>query len=143
MPTIDCGHGNGRRNRLPHLAGSIVWRSRWGRRFRLPVEADFHRPSKSRKRLCTPGNRQPTTVCVVEWGSHLMTAVSPQEIVSAHSPDSDDAFMFYGLATKKVRSSKVTFRHILEDIESLNRHAMEGQYDLSAISYHAYPYVAD
>src|SRR5439155_23214452 len=55
MPTIDCGHGNGRRNRLPHLAGSIVWRSRWGRRFvRLPVEADFHRSSKSRKRLCTP-----------------------------------------------------------------------------------------
>src|SRR5881409_1375063 len=43
MPTIDCGHGNGRRNRLPHLAGSIVWKSRWGRRFRLPVEADFHR----------------------------------------------------------------------------------------------------
>ena len=33
MPTIDCGHGNGKRNRLPHLAGSIVWRSRWGRRF--------------------------------------------------------------------------------------------------------------
>src|SRR5437899_1213215 len=33
MPTLDCGHGNGRRNRLPHLAGSIVWRSRWGRRF--------------------------------------------------------------------------------------------------------------
>ena len=72
-----------------------------------------------------------------------MTAVLPQEIVSAHSPDSDDAFMFYGLATKKVRSSKVTFRHVLEDIESLNRHAMEGRYELTAISYHAYPYVAD
>src|ERR1019366_5993518 len=67
----------------------------------------------------------------------------PREIVAAHSPDSDDAFMFYGLATKKVRSSKVTFRHVLEDIESLNRKAMEGLYDLSAISYHAYPYVAD
>src|SRR5207249_3627765 len=52
----DCGHWNGRRNRLPHLAGSIVWRSRWGRRFRLPGDADFHRPSKSRKRLCTPRN---------------------------------------------------------------------------------------
>jgi 1,4-dihydroxy-6-naphthoate synthase len=72
-----------------------------------------------------------------------MPAVLPQEIVSAHSPDSDDAFMFYGLATKKVRSSKVTFRHVLEDIESLNRHAMEGKYELTAISYHAYPYVAD
>jgi len=72
-----------------------------------------------------------------------MTSVAPQEIVSAHSPDSDDAFMFYGLATKKVRSSKVTFRHVLSDIETLNRKAMEGQYELSAISYHAYPYVAD
>jgi len=65
------------------------------------------------------------------------------EIVSAHSPDSDDAFMFYGLATKKVRSSLVTFRHVLADIETLNRKAMEGVYDLTAVSYHAYPYIAD
>ncbi len=65
------------------------------------------------------------------------------EIVSAHSPDSDDAFMFYGLATRKVRSSRVSFRHVLSDIETLNRKAMDGVYDLSAISYHAYPYVAD
>src|SRR5260370_65443 len=72
-----------------------------------------------------------------------MTAVSPQEIGSAHSPDSDDAFMFYGLATKKIRSTKVNFRHVLEDIESLNRNAMKGKYELTAISYHAYPYVAD
>ena len=68
---------------------------------------------------------------------------APREIVSAHSPDSDDAFMFYALATKKVRSSKLSFRHVLEDIESLNRKAIEGCYELSAISYHAYPYVAD
>lgn len=67
----------------------------------------------------------------------------PREIVTAHSPDSDDAFMFYGLATKKVRSSLVTLRHVLEDIESLNRKALAGQYDLTAISYHAYPHVAD
>lgn len=72
-----------------------------------------------------------------------MTSAAPQEIVAAHSPDSDDAFMFYGLATKKVRSAKVAFRHVLEDIETLNRKAMEGLYGLSAISYHAYPYVAD
>jgi 1,4-dihydroxy-6-naphthoate synthase len=72
-----------------------------------------------------------------------MTSAAPLEIVSAHSPDSDDAFMFYGLATKKVRSAKVVFRHVLEDIETLNRKAMEGLYELSAISYHAYAYVAD
>jgi 1,4-dihydroxy-6-naphthoate synthase len=71
-----------------------------------------------------------------------MPSVAPLEIVSAHSPDSDDAFMFYGLATKKVRSPRVSFRHVLEDIETLNRKAIEGLYELSAISYHAYPYVA-
>jgi 1,4-dihydroxy-6-naphthoate synthase len=72
-----------------------------------------------------------------------MPEQTPREIVSAHSPDSDDAFMFYGLATKKVRSSLVNFRHVLSDIETLNRKAMQGVYDLSAISYHAYAYVAD
>jgi 1,4-dihydroxy-6-naphthoate synthase len=51
--------------------------------------------------------------------------------------------MFYGLATRKIRSRLVTFRHVLEDIESLNRKAREGSYSLTAISYHAYPYVAD
>jgi 1,4-dihydroxy-6-naphthoate synthase len=72
-----------------------------------------------------------------------MSQQQPFEIVSAHSPDSDDAFMFYGLATKKVRSSIVNFRHVLADIETLNKKAGEGVYGLSAISYHAYPYVAD
>jgi 1,4-dihydroxy-6-naphthoate synthase len=65
------------------------------------------------------------------------------EIVCAHSPDSDDAFMFYALATKKVRSRSVSLRHVLEDIETLNRKALEGTYELTAISYHAYPYLAD
>jgi len=51
--------------------------------------------------------------------------------------------MFYALATRKLRSDLVSFRHVLEDIESLNRKAREGVYDLTAISYHAYPYVAD
>src|SRR6266508_4593491 len=72
-----------------------------------------------------------------------MTTTSIVEIVCAHSPDSDDAFMFYGLATKKVRSKRLNFRHVLEDIETLNRKAMQRQYELTAISYHAYPYVAD
>ena len=67
----------------------------------------------------------------------------PQEILTAHSPDSDDAFMFYGLATKKVRSYKISLTHILDDIESLNRKAIEGLYHLTAISYHAYPHVAE
>jgi 1,4-dihydroxy-6-naphthoate synthase len=51
--------------------------------------------------------------------------------------------MFYGLATKKIRSRLVVFKHVLEDIETLNCKALQGAYDLTAISYHAYPYVAD
>jgi 1,4-dihydroxy-6-naphthoate synthase len=72
-----------------------------------------------------------------------MASTSVTEIVCAHSPDSDDAYMFYGLATKKVRSGLLNFRHVLEDIETLNRKALEGAYDLTAISYHAYSYVSD
>ncbi len=72
-----------------------------------------------------------------------MTAAAAREITCAHSPDSDDAFMFYALATHKLRSRLLKFRHVLADIETLNRKAVEGAYELTAISYHAYPYVAD
>ncbi len=61
----------------------------------------------------------------------------------AHSPDSDDAFMFYGLATNKVRAPGLKFTHTLCDIETLNRKAMEGVYDVTAISFHAYPYIQE
>jgi 1,4-dihydroxy-6-naphthoate synthase len=66
------------------------------------------------------------------------------EISIAHSPDSDDAFMFYGLATNKVRVPGYRFTHTLSDIETLNRRAQsEAFYDVSAISFHAYPYLQD
>jgi len=61
----------------------------------------------------------------------------------AHSPDSDDAFMFYALATKKIKTGNLRFSHTLEDIESLNQKALEGVYDVTAISFHAYAYLAD
>ena len=68
---------------------------------------------------------------------------SPQvrEITVAHSPDSDDAFMFYALATKKVRVPGLRFSHVLCDIETLNQKALQGVYDVTAISFHAYPYI--
>jgi 1,4-dihydroxy-6-naphthoate synthase len=74
-----------------------------------------------------------------------LPSVVPQvrEITIAHSPDSDDAFMFYGLATNKVRVAGLKFTHTLTDIETLNRKAMECVYDVSAISFHAYPYIQD
>jgi len=66
-----------------------------------------------------------------------------REITVAHSPDSDDAFMFYGMATNKIRVPGVKFTHTLCDIETLNRKALEGFYDITAISFHAYPYIQD
>ena len=68
---------------------------------------------------------------------------SVREITVAHSPDSDDAFMFYGLATNKLRVPGLRFTHTLCDIETLNRKAQEGVYDVTAISFHAYPYIQD
>ena len=66
------------------------------------------------------------------------------DISIAHSPDSDDAFMFYGLATNKVRVPGYRFAHTLCDIETLNRRArQEAFYDVTAISFHAYPYLQD
>ena len=71
-------------------------------------------------------------------------AAAIREISIAHSPDSDDAFMFYGLATNKIRVPGYRFTHTLCDIETLNRRAQnEAFYDVSAISFHAYPYVQD
>jgi 5,8-dihydroxy-2-naphthoate synthase len=61
----------------------------------------------------------------------------------AHSPDSDDAFMFYALATKKISTGNLAFTHLLEDIETLNRKASAETYDITAVSFHAYAYLAD
>jgi 1,4-dihydroxy-6-naphthoate synthase len=65
------------------------------------------------------------------------------EIQLAHSPDSDDAFMFYALATGKVRIPGVKFNHVLCDIESLNRAAEKEVYDVTAVSFYGYSFIAD
>jgi len=75
--------------------------------------------------------------------SSSSVSVQVREISVAHSPDSDDAFMFYGLATNKIRVPGLKFNHTLTDIETLNRKAMEGFYDVTAISFHAYPYIQE
>ena len=69
--------------------------------------------------------------------------VAKREFTIAHSPDADDAFMFYALATGKIESDLLEFRHVLKDIQTLNQDARAGRYDMTAISYHAYPYVSD
>lgn len=65
------------------------------------------------------------------------------EIRIAHSPDSDDAFMFYALAKDKLPTGKYIFSHTLQDIETLNRKALKKEFEITAVSFHAYAYIAD
>ena len=72
-----------------------------------------------------------------------MTQTATKQISIAHSPDSDDAFMFYALATHKLETGELDFQHVLKDIQTLNEEANKGTYDVTAISFHAYAYVSD
>lgn len=69
--------------------------------------------------------------------------MSERVIKVGHSPDPDDAFMFYGLASEKVKLEGIKIEHMLEDIQSLNVRAMNGELEVTAISAHTFPYVAD
>jgi 1,4-dihydroxy-6-naphthoate synthase len=87
-----------------------------------------------------------TAVSANNLGSNMPSAKPKPEkrtITVAHSPDSDDAFMFYALATNKLDTGQIQFEHVLQDIQTLNEEATRGKYDVSAISFHAYAYVAD
>src|SRR5258707_948078 len=66
-----------------------------------------------------------------------------QILTLGHSPDPDDAFMFYGLAKELIPTAEFGFQHILQDIQTLNERATRGELDISAISIHAYAYVSD
>ncbi len=67
----------------------------------------------------------------------------PTELTLAHSPDPDDAFMFYALATERIDADGLRFQHVLADIETLNQKALRSTYDVTAISFHAYAYLRD
>ena len=69
--------------------------------------------------------------------------MSQTTLTLGHSPDPDDAFMFYGLARGLIPSPGLAFQHILQDIQTLNERATRGELDISAISIHAYPYVSE
>src|SRR6266568_4587217 len=69
--------------------------------------------------------------------------MSQKTLTLGHSPDPDDAFMFYGLAKGLVPANGFRFEHILQDIQTLNERATRGELDISAISIHAYAYVSD
>src|SRR5882672_2869789 len=69
--------------------------------------------------------------------------MSQRTLTLGHSPDPDDAFMFYGLAKDLIATDGFQFEHILQDIQTLNERATRGELDISAISIHAYAYVSD
>ena len=73
----------------------------------------------------------------------MPTLTETRTITVAHSPDSDDAFMFYGLATNKLDTGNLSFTHVLKDIQTLNEEAFRGTYDVTAVSFHAYAYITD
>jgi 1,4-dihydroxy-6-naphthoate synthase len=73
----------------------------------------------------------------------MTTTVAPRTIHVAHSPDSDDAFMFYALAEGKIDTEGLTYVHELQDIESLNQRALRGELEVTAVSIHAYAYLSD
>src|SRR5712671_711485 len=75
----------------------------------------------------------------VQTGNHLST-IKP--VTLGHSPDPDDAFMFYGLAKELIPTHGFRFEHILQDIQTLNERATRGELDISAVSIHAYAYVS-
>jgi 1,4-dihydroxy-6-naphthoate synthase len=93
----------------------------------------------------TPSGSTATAALVPETKDSAQGSALTREISIAHSPDSDDAFMFYALATNKVRVPGLRFTHTLCDIETLNQKARQGDgvYDVTAISFHAYPYIQD
>ena len=69
--------------------------------------------------------------------------MATQTLTLGHSPDPDDAFMFYALAADKLETDGMVFQHLLEDIETLNRRAMREELDVTAVSIHAYAYIQD
>jgi 1,4-dihydroxy-6-naphthoate synthase len=73
----------------------------------------------------------------------MSSTTETRTITVAHSPDSDDAFMFYALATNKLDTGDLHFTHVLKDIQTLNEMAQRGVYDVTAVSFHAYAYIAD
>src|SRR2546422_11618380 len=85
-----------------------------------------------------------TIKCSQDFYGLIVTEESPEtmEITLGHTPDADDAFMFYGIATGKIRS-KFTIKHVIQDIERLNRRALKHELDVTAVSAHAYAYLDD
>src|SRR5947208_11283678 len=78
----------------------------------------------------------------VLWFNSDRETPETMEITLGHTPDADDAFMFYGIASGKIKS-KFTIKHVIQDIETLNQRALKHELDVTAVSAHAYAYLDD
>src|SRR5262249_8527752 len=104
----------------------------------LPRPLNFHNFLTTGIRTrssCEARRRKLAAVSCHATGTYLMTT---QLVTVGHSPDPDDAFMFYALAHDKLDTGNLRFRHELQDIETLNRRALRGELEVTAISIHAY-----
>ena len=74
-------------------------------------------------------------------GQNIMKKNKKQLVTLGHSPDADDAFMFYALAKETIPTDGIQVVHVIEDIESLNQRALKGELEVTAVSIHAYAYI--
>ena len=88
---------------------------------------------------------RPTAKCASYFvtAPYVRNPMAKQVIHVGHSPDSDDAFMFYALTHGKINTGELEFHHVLQDIETLNRRALRGELEVSAVSIHAFAFLAD
>ena len=89
------------------------------------------------------GAQQRSLVSTIRRSKRVAGTTVTKHLTLGHSPDPDDAFMFYGLAKQRIATSGWTFKHVLADIQTLNERALRGELDITAISIHAFPAVAD
>ena len=99
--------------------------------------------SACRFRIPVPGCAFPKSPLDIVFPTRTFRRMEPTKLTLGHSPDPDDAFMFYALAKDLIPNGGYGFEHILQDIQTLNERATRGELDISAISIHAYSYVSD
>ena len=125
----------------PHRRGRLRRAASWTRSTRWARAASAW--SRTPRGRCASG-RPTSSAAFTAWPARPGGERGVLRTLSlAHSPDSDDAFMFYGLASGHVAADGLEIVHVLKDIETLNREAREGRHEITAISIHAYPHVAD
>src|SRR5436309_576209 len=107
------------------------------------MQARRHRGTKARREAECPSCLRAHVPACLAFPRLLYCTKQMKTLRLGHSPDPDDAFMFYALAKGLIDTGPYQFEHVLQDIRTLNQRAMRGELEITAISIHAYPFVAD